>query len=924
MTRPLSNRYFPAACLTVLLASVQVCAAQQQGTRGPPAAAGIPESKIASLQAELAQHSKATSSVKKRRACKSTIRKGAALVDASPAAPNRFRVLAIVLQSQKRLLMLDKSDRNRDALYDTCSKLAKAPDTYAELRLEADLILSEKALTLKNADVKERAKALAALIKRYRDTPGEAKSLMLASLIAPKLDAFDLEKQIYQAMDDRFAGDLKVIAWRRSHRDFGHFRVLFTGTFTRADGTSLSFPIDGMGHTRLMYFWSKDTQDIEQRLAEIKALQTRFPGQFEVYSFNLDGLPDAGEKKLRTLGLDWTALHLPGGRKSLAYRVYVGRGSRSVRVNAHGHALLPSNVIRTRVEEMPMEQNLDDARYLSQLQSLLIGDFLVTDTDSGDKRIRTAGSVPEKVLGAIQGCFIAAPLRYRLTREQAMSNYQKAEKLCRDAITQYSKAPDLWRVRNCRIIALLGMWNMACEPKHLESAVDQARIALAATLPLEADVVPRFCLAKKLLRQGDSNPTSVLSALVKETGRTDAPASSYAAAAILAMDVNSRELHAKYRQMLLETHNGSPAMWPVVSFLRDQNHTFRLFQANYYLPPSRARRIVRANLRRNAGALDAEADASGPLKAQFNTFTGGKLNLPQATDGKLTLLMFVEPPADPSVDLPTAINGSVTEDSRGRKREISGVMQNAFKLADEHIRKDIKVIAAFLSDDADRVKALMKKHKWPCQVALVPGGLKNPLVRRLGILWADRVPNIAMLRGDGTIAWTISGVVHPQLRSEGVVELMHVINRGMKTNIASYEIEASIRALKKGDFPGAVQLFSGPFPSPKKFNPDGWTAPRLYGRAVAHMGLKKWDAALVDIDTAIEAHQWVFNRKMPCMCKHVAELRMTKASILDQLGKPREANAARQRAVAATSSHSTRRYWLFHDQIKALSMKEIK
>ena len=917
MMRQLRNRCFPVACLVVLLVCVSVCAARQAG-------AAIPESEIASLQKELIQQRQASSSTRMRRACKGTIRKGAALVDASPAAPNRFRVLAIMLQSQKRLMVLDKSARNRSVLYDICEKLAKAPDTYADLRLEADLILSERALAARNADVKERAKALTELIKRYRDTPAEAKSLMMASLIAPKLDAFDLEKQIYRTMDERFAGDLDVIAWRRSRRDFGHFRVLFRGTFTRVDGTSLSFPIDGMGHTSLMYFWSKDTQDIEQRLAEVKDLQTRFPGQLEVFSFNLDELPDAGEKILGKLGLDWTAMRLPGGRKGLAYRVYVGRGSRSVRVNAHGHALLPSNIIRTQVQEMPMEQNLDDVRYLSQLQSLLVGDFLVSGADSRSKPAGAAGSVPAETLDAIGACFIAAPLRYRMTRAAALANYKKAEKLCRDAITKYPKAPDIRLVRNCRIIALLGMWNLDTEPKYLQAAVKEARTVLTATLPGKSKVVPRFCLAKEAIRQGDTAPQSVLSDLIEATGGTDAPASSHAAAAILAMDANSRELHDKYRKMLLEAYDGNPAMWPVVSFLRDQNHTFRLFKANYYMPPSKARRNVRAALRRNAAALDAEADTSGPLKAELKTLSGGKLSLPQATDGKLTMLMFVEPPADLSADFPIAINGAITEDSRGRKREIFGVMHNAFQLADQHIHKNIKVIAVFLCDDADRVKALMKKTKWPCQAAMLPGGIKNPLVRRLGILWADRAPNIVFLRGDGTIAWKVSGLVHPQVRSEGIGELVMVFNRGMIANTYVYEIEASIRALKKGDYGEAVRLFSGPFPTPEKPRPDEWTAPRLYGRAVARMGLKEWDAALADIDAAIDAHQKVFGYRTPCTCRNVADLWGTKAIILGRLGRPQEAKAAKQRAATATEPHSARRCWLFHDQIKALSVREGK
>ena len=69
----------------------------------------------------------------------------------------------------------------------------------------------EREQSIKKADVKERAAALEGVIARYRDTPGEAKSLMMASQIAPKLEAFDLEMEILRAMQERF--------FRRSYGD---------------------------------------------------------------------------------------------------------------------------------------------------------------------------------------------------------------------------------------------------------------------------------------------------------------------------------------------------------------------------------------------------------------------------------------------------------------------------------------------------------------------------------------------------------------------------------------------------------------------------------------------------------------------------------------------------------------------------------
>jgi len=768
--------YIRITCLAGLLISVHICSAQDAAT------SSIPKTRIEALEADLPKNDQRTSSVRKRRACKTVVRDAENLLKSYPEAPNRYRVLEIMLQTQKRLLSLEPTDRNRDTLFDICERLLKAPNDYADLRLEADLLLSEKKLSLKNADVKTRAKALTELLQRYRDTPGEAKSLMIASQIAPKLDAVELENEITRALDERFSGDLDVIQWRRNRRDYSYFPVVFTGKFTRADGVSLTFPIDVVGRTSLIYFWSQKTPDIETHMNTVKELQVRFPEQLDVFSFNLDELPDAGEKFLRTTGLDWTAMRLPGGRKSQTYRVFATRDPIGVRVNAHGHAFLLS----PHTETTPMEQNFDDVRYLSQLQSLLVGDFLVAGANPDDDPVRTAESVPTETIDAIQACFIVAPLRYRLTRAEALENYEKAEELCRVAITQYPKAPDLWLVRNRRIIALLGMWKLAIEPKHLETAAEEARAALAANPPRGADVAPQFCLAKQSLRQGDSIPEQVLSAFVEATGATNAPASAYASTAILAMEVNSRELHHKYREMLLNKDNRDPSMWPVFSFLRDQNHRYRLFKPNLYFPPTLARRIERANLRRNAGLAEPTLVAGGPLQAEFKIPSGGIVKLPQATDRKLTLIMFVEPPADSDADLPTLINGTTTEDARGNKKEVPGVMQRAFELAEEHNEK-VKVVTAFLTDDEERVQSLMQKNQWPCQVVILPGGLKNPMVRRLGILSADRVPNIALARPDGRIVWMLSGIVHPQVRSEGEGEWQYGIQLGMKSNVEQYD-----------------------------------------------------------------------------------------------------------------------------------------
>ena len=147
--------YIHITCLAGLLISVHICSAQDAA---PPK---IPKARIAVLEADLSKNDKTTSSVRKRRACKTVVRDAEDLLESYPEAPNRHQVLEIMLQTQKRLLSLESSDRNRDVLFDICERLVKAPDDYADLRLEADLLLSERELSLKNADVKTRAEALA-------------------------------------------------------------------------------------------------------------------------------------------------------------------------------------------------------------------------------------------------------------------------------------------------------------------------------------------------------------------------------------------------------------------------------------------------------------------------------------------------------------------------------------------------------------------------------------------------------------------------------------------------------------------------------------------------------------------------------------------------------------------------------------------
>lgn len=907
------------ACLILFLVLPHPCPAQEPAAPSP----GIPETKITALKKELAEAGGATSSLRKLRAYKNVARDGEDLLEDSPAAPNRFRVLEIVFQARKRLIGLDNSDRNREELFETCAQLAQAPDEQAELRLEADLLLSEKSLSLKGADVEERSRALEELIKRYRGTTAEVKSLIIASQIAPKLGALDLEKTLFNTMKERFPADHDVIQMRRKHVGSSSLEVMFGGSFTRVDGVPLNFPHDLMGHLSIMVFWSQDTPGFELYLKQVKELEIQYPGRFDIFSFNLDELPDSGVATLRKLELDWTVMRLPGGRNHPAFRSYATKDPDGIFVNAYGRALLAPKGAQGEKFELNAER-ISDERYLAQLQSLFIGDFLVTAEPDEPRSPK---------LAAIQECFIAAPFRYRLKPEQALANYTKASKLCTDAIKTEPKV-GIPALRNRRIIALMGMWNLAGEPAHLAEAVKEAKAALAMTLPPGADVVSRFCLAKDTLRTNEAvKMEAVVSAFLADCGGTEAPVSAVAAAAILALDANARDLHERTRATLLSVpQSDNPMLWPVAAYLRDLVHTYDVLRANFIYRHSKRERQLR--MRTHIANLGGEARRDRLPEIELKTLDGGTLSLPRDSAGKLTLLVFVEPSAGPNAEFP------LNDDEEGKVKkggtaatawERVGLLSHACVLAERHVNKDLNTIVAVLSDDAARIAALMKAREFTCQATMVQGGLANPMVRRLGILSADLTPNFFLIRRDGSIAWQATGVPHVDAG-----EFASML--ASKVQIEVCELEHAYQVLEKGDFKKAARVFGGPYLPwlPDRF---GWRSSRYHGQSIAHMGAMDWKAALESIDKSIDARKLNYfqgrRSKDPTLWRKEAatvtvqrpddillELWAIKVLILDKLGRKEEAAQMRRRSEEPASAEPSSVYEEFHDKLKKLRVEQ--
>lgn len=848
------------------------------------AAAPIPETGISALQQELRQGASASIPSESRRIYKGVIREAQALLTASPDAPNRFAVLGVIFDGQKRLLSIEDREENRAAVFATARELQQAPDAFAELRLGADLLLMEKSMGEQEAKVAERSQALVALLASYRGTPAEWKSLMIGSMIATKLLDYGVVDSIEARMLERFAGDHNAIQYRRAKEAIKPLDVVLSGTYKAASGgASVSLPLDRWGHQYIAYFWSETTPRIDDYLLEAKELQKAHPGRFEVISFNVDELPDAGQKKLHGMGLDWVALHLPGGRENPAYRAYARVDPCAVFVNAQGHALLeatPKRLGITAVEGMREEVRgqklsdltwvLDDARYLAQLRYLFGGDFLVAG-------LPASSSIPTDIIQPIQACFAQVPFRYRLSRDEELANYRNAAALCASALDKHADSKDGWILRNRKIIALIGMWNLSGEATHLDAAVTEAEAVLGMAPPAGADVVARFCRVKAALRRGD-DPEILLTDFIATCGGDDAPPSALAAATTLALEANARSVHQRYRARFLALGEGiDVSLSPVRAFLLDRLHRFR----NFWASPGGFHfddQLSKYGYRQAVSGLLDPPPGNIRVSIEMKKLDGGRLTIPKDMPERALGVIFVEPSGD----------ADVQSRAMGRAKDFAGNCR----------QHGADAVVALLTDDIDTAKA-MAQGNHDFQIAMVPGGLTNPLVRKLGILSADRLPNLLLLRPDGTLAWMISGLDYRYVDKGGGPDLP--IKYGIVNNIDKLKTDAGFEALERGEYKTAMERWDG-F---KPHNPKGdwWISDRRHGKALAYMGLKDWNAALEAVEGAIDARRWVFRSGL-CACHGIVEMLLTKATILDRLGRGDEAETARDEASQEVLPHA--------------------
>lgn len=817
----------------------------------------VPASELAELAVALkTSEAREGSAARQRLAIKRVIRDAEKLWKAHPSAPNRFEALGLLFQGQRRLFDLDDSLRNRQALVETAAALVKAPDVYAAQRLEADLLLTQIKLARSGAPAGERLAALNELVARYRDTPGDAKMLQTAMVMALELGDSLLVRDLRQEMAERFASDLAMVNFQREKLGGQVFGAPFCGLFKRSDGGTMHLPADGLGTNLFLYFWSQEDdgrKDLEALASYWKEHRNELAGRVHVVSFNVDELPDAGEKILRDLGVAWPALHLPDGRDNPRYEIFAKRDTALISVTPTGYsAIVMSGATRRRKGgntgvrdydrwfQSLLSREWTRERYINQLTSLFAGDFFVCDPQGGFDPLQPPEikALPEgqreplkpspddlsgATLRAIQDCFVLPPRRYRMSLSEIRRNYEKAEALCAEAIALHPEAPNLWLARNRRIVALFGLWKLTADHAYYERAITEAGRVLEAGIPTGLELIARWCLTKEALRCPEADHDAIIADFVEKTGGAAAPGPALAAAAMLALDVADRELHEKYRHQILESHLDEPMMWTFVSFLLERHHRYWLYRVPFSAGWSYGRRT------QVFMALGKPDEVARSVEAEFQTLDGEPFRIPGEGAGKWRIILFTSHWDDPKK---APIYATV-----GR------YLQPAFE---KRALDDVEIIVAVTSGKSEEVRENLEERPLACEVVMVPGGVSHPVVKQFGVTDEDQRSNALLLRPDGKVATFLSA--HTLSRAKGQA-IPHVIEW--------HDREKVVGLLEEGRLDEARELI---FTLAPPFDPEAVDergrklkkpkiAPsHLRARARVYLAMKDYDQALADAE----------------------------------------------------------------------------
>lgn len=584
---------------------------------------------------------------KKRRAYKKVIRSAEMLFRKHKNHPQRFLILKQLFDAQKGLCSVDDDIKNQESLLETAEELLEAPMEYAEARIEADSIFLQFKLNQIKKQGKEKAMPIAEFADRYRDSPAEAKSLVIVSSLAFEIGNKMLLDVFRKRMEDNFKHDAEVSSFLRQ-RFAASVNAKLPGIYERADGSKLSFPL---GQTYLICYWSQDTPLLNKKIEDVKALQART--NLKVYSFNLDELPDSGQKLLKRMKLDWVPIKVPGGINNPLFLSIGGSGHFAAIVipphgmanygstyNLHGHRHQYSighayNHSRLKSEELEL------------LRSLMIGEFFILNS-TGDseieyppelkefdaktnlnkkvKLVQGDHAIPNDVLSEIQGCFINHPQRYSKDSKKIMSLYKRAIELSDNALQEYENSEASWFVQNRRMIALLGLWRYTGDPSYVNQAVESAKRVTGKSCPRGAKLISYFAFTiQKLLEQPEKSE-EIVRTFIKTYTKSEKQGVVYAMALLLSLESHIKIVYDEAKAQLLDHYAQDESIEMLGSYLLDPGASASLFEKAFPV--------------NKKNDTETKLITKRQLKFKWQEEGGKKISIPSDTNGKVQILLF--------------------------------------------------------------------------------------------------------------------------------------------------------------------------------------------------------------------------------------------------------------------------------------------
>jgi hypothetical protein len=322
-------------------------------------------------------------------------------------------------------------------------------------------------------------------------------------------------------------------------------------------------------------------------------------------------------------------------------------------------------------------------------------------------------------------------------------------------------------------------------------------------------------LARESLRNADIDAESVIRSFA-ESGGKKASGPVLAAAALLALDVADRKLHEDYRRAYLDNYAEHPAMWTATAFFLNRYHRYWMYHPPFVAGWTYGRR------QGHFLAIGEPEDAKRTLQIELKTLEGDTVLFPRKDEGKWTVISFVS------------------------SAEANSYLSRYGKFAEERPVDNVNLLTAVLNDDAEMTRKVLEAKNSPdtFPTMLVPGGMQNSIVQKLGILAEETRPNLVLLRPDGSIAAALSGLTMSFLKDNVIQNVIELHDEKMVDE-----------ALARGDLEEAKRLafafapVEEPTPPGEKKKPaQKVSIPHLRSRAKVCLAMGDLEAAYADAE----------------------------------------------------------------------------